>query len=1122
MLRRFSVRLRLVFVVCGGLGISVATGSAAGEPLAPPPAVVSPTAASPLAVPPTVAVDPAAAPAHDQSPAARADRQLSTTRFAGLAPAAAISADQSAFPELVGARSWRALDLPVGSRVSAFRDGDHVAEVLGADGRRSVLTSTAPLRARDQATGALAPVDLGLVSAADGFRPVNAATDVRLGATASAGVGVGAVSVTVAGAGAGAGTPVGDTIVWPGASADTDVVGQAVSGGVELSLVLRSIASPADVDLAVSMPDGASLREQGQEGDVAVVDGSGQPITTISAPVAWDADHVPVPVTMAIDGTHLRLHVDVAGRDIAWPVIVDPTITDVRIGCSLASAPWEWHGATAYYVTDFYGDGGWGCGMYQRLPNPTYVSFPAGVFSWWQLSLYGRPGAHIQWVRASGMNHDSGANAIGGPATCTFLNIRYDDAHYEYPWSDRCDTYRSVTQEVGTQNTENGSHGDQALVGLHTVDGGIRGYFQQSVAGLETELGDYGLPSGTITGPTGWQRSRALSFDVSGADDGLGVRTIDAQASGYARTVNGSCPWSLAICNPTVSGTVSYDNLSEGRSNAQAIVTDAAGNSRAVTPAEFKVDVTPPTIALSGALYAAREDFVAGSLGLTINATDGSTSSASAERSGVKRIEVYVNDFPMLSTGNQTCAAGSCPRSTTYTFDPAEWPGGDQEIRVRVYDQLDHYAEQRFTVYTDETHDEIDMEDPPASGLAALAAPVTLAANPHTIVYGLSDQKAAVYHDPRLPSLGLTTARYIAEFDTVIQALGATCGTPGPSSGPCYLSTAAPNLPTCPAGMSAAACKTFRQKSPQNALRKADRWMAATCPNRSCGSNSVLVSFAPDDGAKDVIPPAATGYADGVRAFRQRYPYVTTYTAWNEPNCCEGLGTENDPAQAADLYLQLRSQCTAAPTCTVAAGDLLDSYLSTNKHRYPIVNGNDNPDPNAPLQTYLSAYKARLKAVAPTVVPAAWAIHAYTTANSQTRAEIDYFVQQTQTDPTAAINSPGPNIWLTEQGGLYRLNGDTYPRTHTGDPAPPANRGAVAVRYLVGNTATGAEGIVNHYTRVTRFYLYHWRGSLDWDSGLTQRSGATGSPPITPVRPEFYCYRFVTNPQTGDSTKCTA
>lgn len=1114
MLRSLALWTWLALVVALTITVAETSGLAVAEPIAPVSSVFAPVASDDRgAVPSAVAANPAGTPAHDPSAAAVEERRRSATRFAGLAPAAAVSADRSAFPELVGAQSWKPLNLANGDRVAAYRDDDHIAEVVDAAGRRSVLTSTAPMRNNGAA------VDLGLRPVYGGYAPVNAPTDVRLSATAAGGVGVGRIDLTVAGAAAAPGMTVGDTLVWPSALTDTDVVGQAVPNGVELSAVLRSAASPTEVDLVVSMPIGASLREDAQTGGVAVVDASGQPMTHISAPVAWDADHVPVRATMVIVGTHVRLHVDVAGRDIAWPVVVDPTVWDTRSGCSLASAPWQWFGATGYGVSSFYGDAGWGCGMYQRLPNPTYVNFPDGVFSWWELSLYGRPGAHIQWVQASNMNHDTGANAIGTAPTCTYLNVWYDDTHTEYPWNARCDSYRNVTQTIGTQNAENGYHGDKALVGLHTAGAGTRGYFQQSVGALQTELSDYIVPSGTITGPSGWQPTRAVSFNVTGSDNGLGVRSIDVGASGYVRTLKGNCPWSIAICDPSVSGAVNFDNLSEGRSNARAIVTDAAGNSPEITPTEFKVDVTGPVLALSGPLYDAREDFVSGSLSLTVNATDGSTSSASAERSGVKRIEVYVNDFLVQSTGDLACSAGSCARSATYTFDPAAWPGGDQEVRVRAYDWLNHFSDQSITVYTDETHNAPDLESPPDSSIATLAAPVTLAVtNAHTILWGLSDQKAAPLKDSRMLSLGLTTYRLIAEYDTVRQALGGACEAPGadPSTyAACYLDATAPGLPACSSGMTTSECRSFRAKSPANALRRVDRWMRSACPNRACGSKSILVSFNPDAGTIDkgheaeAVNPTVDQYAPAVKAFRARYPYVKLYTAWNEPNCCSGM--INDPARAAALYLELRSQCTQPPTCTVAAGEFVDNALSAIKHRYPIVNGTDTP--GAPLQTYLTAYRTRLGSV----VPDAWAIHAYTTGNAQKRTDMDYFVQQTQTDPTDPINSDGPSIWLTEQGGLYRLGNQTFP---TAPSPPPADRAQKAVRYLVGNSATGAEGIVNHYARVTRFYLYHWRGGLDWDSGLTARSGATGSPPITPVRPEFYCYRFVTNPQSGDADKC--
>lgn len=170
-------------------------------------------------------------------------------------------------------------------------------------------------------------------------------------------------------------------------------------------------------------------------------------------------------------------------------------------------------------------------------------------------------------------------------------------------------------------------------------------------------------------------------------------------------------------------------------------------------------------------------------------------------------------------------------------------------------------------------------------------------------------------------------------------------------------------------------------------------------------------------------------------------------------------------------------------------------------------------------KTYLGAFRAEVLA---TRRPAAWAVNDYRSGNYRNPTQLKRFVTLTQDDINAPVNSPGPNIWMVEQGGLYVLQGVTYrtPSNTALDGVPRWVRGRAtrAVRYYIGNPDSGDKGVVNMFPRISRFYLYSWRGDKTGtqrvDSGLMTLDGS-GQP-----RTEFYCYRYKTNAQSGDRDRC--
>jgi hypothetical protein len=144
------------------------------------------------------------------------------------------------------------------------------------------------------------------------------------------------------------------------------------------------------------------------------------------------------------------------------------------------------------------------------------------------------------------------------------------------------------------------------------------------------------------------------------------------------------------------------------------------------------------------------------------------------------------------------------------------------------------------------------------------------------LIVGIGDQQPSAFSDARLLGLGMNPARLIVPWNAA---------TTEPASVQAWLDAAAA------AGM-----------TPHVAF---EHLRTDHCPGRPC-----------------VLPTRAQCGA-AARAFIARFPQVRTYTAWNEANHASQPVAQH-PEAAAGYYEELRSAC---PTCTIVAGDVLDSGL---------------------------------------------------------------------------------------------------------------------------------------------------------------------------------------------------
>jgi RHS repeat-associated protein len=185
-------------------------------------------------------------------------------------------------------------------------------------------TSTVPLRVAD-GTGTKRPVNLSLAASGRVFAPIRPLAGLSIARDSGGGVAVGAdgVRLTLRGSDVAGRTVGGQSVFFPGVGRDLDAAVAPALSGAELFTVLRSRLSPQEIRYRVALPADATLT--GVEGG-AVISRAGKTLARVPAPVARDAQDSPVPVEMRVVGSELLLNVAHRNLDVAYPVLVDPTV----------------------------------------------------------------------------------------------------------------------------------------------------------------------------------------------------------------------------------------------------------------------------------------------------------------------------------------------------------------------------------------------------------------------------------------------------------------------------------------------------------------------------------------------------------------------------------------------------------------------------------------------------------------------------------------------------------------------------------------------------------------------------------------------------------------------------
>ena len=274
----------------------------------------------------------------------------------------------------------------------------------------------------------------------------------------------------------------------------------------------------------------------------------------------------------------------------------------------------------------------------------------------------------------------------------------------------------------------------------------------------------------------------------------------------------------------------------------------------------------------------------------------------------------------------------------------------------------------------------------------ALAAPAAAKAP----IVGVGDQHATMFADPAFKKLGVKHSRYVLSWDWY-------------------------RIPWM--------------------VAEFDSWMNAA---RADGVRPLIAFnrnwFAPNGHRK---LPSLSLYRKSFRLVRERYPWATDFSAWNEANHTS-QPTFKKPRMAARYYNAMRRDCRS---CTVVAADVLDG-----KDMLPWINKFKKYAPSARI----------------------WGVHNYKDANDATGST------------KQLLRAVKGQVWLTETGGILRLK-----------PADGSRGGRKHTKAHQAKAVKRVYKIAKSSRRITRVYFYEWakKKGNRWDSAFVEADGT--------VRPSY-------------------
>jgi hypothetical protein len=199
---------------------------------------------------------------------------------------------------------------------------------------------------------------------------------------------------------------------------------------------------------------------------------------------------------------------------------------------------------------------------------------------------------------------------------------------------------------------------------------------------------------------------------------------------------------------------------------------------------------------------------------------------------------------------------------------------------------------------------------------------------------------------------------------------------------------------------------------------------------------------------KSCKAPSARAYRSAFRRFDNRYPWVKTYSAWNEVNHVS-QPTFGKPSLAVRYYDVLRKDARKRKFRVMAA-DVLDT---------------------SNMSSYLRAFMRKAKGK-----PRLWGLHNYGDVN---RRRSTFTVKMLDTVPG--------EVWLTETGGQVRFAGVKKFKKYSETRAKNATKWMFTLANRYDSKRRGLRSKIN------RLFVYKWFGEkrgARFDAGLVDPDGS--------------------------------
>jgi tripartite motif-containing protein 71 len=661
------------------------------------------------------------------SPEATQERERSRFAFAGLGRADAEDLLRTAFADQLSQLNQDPARFL--SDAQLLSTSEPTSATVKDDGDGLLFESSLPVQAEDE-DGELRKVDVSLEENGSGFETDNALVEVQIPEAADEPIEVGEDGVAIKLAGADEdrfAQPFGDENVFaPEVLPDTDMLISPIATGVEVFNVLRSENSPETLHFQVQVPAGAELRANGEWGAEVVKDG--EVLSTVPEPVAVDAQGTNVPVDLQVEGNSLALTVDHREGDYAMPILLDPILEngenwylnqnlDTLGNWGFNTNSGSMWGSTYCIYECFYGNG-----------RALYVSAGSGSFGANQFAQFGYSApninSYLKDVTLSPYNHfDHGCEEAQYPKPHNYFGI----------WSANQNNW--VYLSVNSANQPGNSYtlpfsGDSVIFGLGTGGSAysIPCWRDLRAGGSHVWLDDWNPPwiEGGLSGikgrPSGWV-SNATPFTITAVakDEGLGIKNVRIhQWNGpinYDIPPQNECAGTRkSPCYTT--HTASFDNLTggdffQGERDVWLSANDPTGKYTSDYHWTMRVDNEPPEMTLSGQLAEATSEVGSAEVpagkgdqlslpvyNLTIAAKDGNANDPLNKRSGVKDIEVYLDNpaapgswvEQSVPWSPQSCVGPnySCEMNKTYSLQlsKAVTTSGKHKLKVEAVDQV--------------------------------------------------------------------------------------------------------------------------------------------------------------------------------------------------------------------------------------------------------------------------------------------------------------------------------------------------------------------------------------------------------------------------------------------------